>query len=157
MGLSERGAVLGLSTGSVDNPGLWSYWEGGPLRALPRDCVFVFGSNLSGRHGRGAAQSAVLHFGAVYGVGEGMTGRAYALPTKDERIKTLPLSRIAGHVGGFLRFAASRPCVRFVVTEVGTGLAGYSPEAIALMFAGAGSNVLLPRLFVDVLTDSAYG
>jgi len=155
MGLALRGDGYGLSTGSVDKPGAWSYWEGGPLRALPRGCVFVFGSNLAGRHGKGAAQVAVLHFGAVYGVGEGMTGQAYALPTKDAHVRTLSLAAIAGHVGRFLRFAATRPDLKFVVTEVGTGLAGYSAEQIAPMFAAAGPNVLLPRAFIDVLTDLA--
>lgn len=152
MGLMKRGHLGGLSTGSVDNAGSWSYWEGGPIRALPQGCVFVFGSNLAGRHGKGAAQVAALHFGAVYGVGEGITGQAYALPTKDAGLRTLPLAAIAGHVGRFLRFAATRPDLKFVVTEVGTGLAGYAPEDIAPMFAAAGPNVLLPRAFIDALT-----
>ena len=152
MGLAMRSEVAGLSTGHVDSPGDWSYWEGGPIRALPRHCVFVFGSNLAGRHGAGAAQVATLRFGAAYGVGEGLTGQAYALPTKDERIRTLSSAAVAGHVGRFLRFAATRRDLVFVVTEVGCGLAGYSAVEIAPMFAGAGDNVLLPRAFVDVLT-----
>lgn len=152
MGLAQKVHRGDFSTGSVDNPGAWSYWEGGPLRTLPPGHVFTFGSNLRGAHGKGAAQVAALQFGAQYGVGEGLTGRAYALPTKDQRIQTLPLAAIAGHVGRFLRFAATRPDLRFVVTEVGCGLAGYAPEDIAPMFAAAGPNVLLPRAFIDALT-----
>ncbi|MBT9153350.1 MAG: hypothetical protein DDT39_00007 [Firmicutes bacterium] len=124
-------------------------WGGGLLHALPRDCVFVFGSNLAGRHGQGAAHTAALHFGAQYGVGEGLTGRAYALPTKNAQVQTLPLTCIAEHVDTFLRFASANPHTRFFVTKIGTGLAGYSPNAIAPLFAHAGQNVLLPDQFIE--------
>lgn len=59
-----------------------------------REVVFVFGSNLAGRHGKGAALEAAQHWGAQYGVGEGRTGNAYALPTKDANLRTLPLLEI---------------------------------------------------------------
>jgi hypothetical protein len=60
--------------------------------------VFVFGSNLAGRHGRGAALEAAQKWGAVYGVGEGRTGDSYALPTKDRFIRTLQLADVSRHV-----------------------------------------------------------
>lgn len=106
--------------------------------------VFVFGSNLAGRHGRGAALEARLRHGAVYGVGEGLSGRSYAIPTKDERIKTLPLHRIAGYVETFKRFAREHPEMTFQVTRVGCGLAGYADKDIAPMFSDAPDNCVLP-------------
>jgi hypothetical protein len=70
------------------------------------DAVFVFGSNLAGRHGKGAALHARQHCGAIYGQGEGLQGRSYAIPTKDAAIGTLPLDAIAGTRRGFWRSLA---------------------------------------------------
>lgn len=90
------------------------------------DVIFVFGSNLSGRHGAGAAFIARLNWGAVTGVGEGRTGNAYALPTKDTRIRTLPLETIGYYWARFYQYASVRPKTQFLITPFGTGLAGYS-------------------------------
>lgn len=106
--------------------------------------IFVFGSNLAGRHGAGAALYALQHHGAKYGVGVGRTGNAYGIPTKDERIQTLPLPRIAGHVADFLTYAQANPYLRFEVTRIGCGLAGYRDDQIAPMFRSAPSNCELP-------------
>ena len=95
------------------------------------DAVFVFGSNLAGRHGKGVALHARQHCGAIYGQGEGLQGRSYAIPTKDAAIRTLPLDAIAGHAARFLAFARSNPQMRFQVTAIGCGLAGYTPAQIA--------------------------
>lgn len=113
--------------------------------------VFVFGSNLAGRHGKGAALFAHQNRGAVYGQGIGFQGNAYAIPTKDGQLQSLPLTVIAGHVSNFLAFAAERPDLRFQVTAVGCGLAGYKPEQIAPMFKAAPSNCELPPEFSAVL------
>ena len=75
--------------------------------------IYVFGSNLAGRHGKGSALCARNVYGAVYGVGVGRTGNAYAIPTKDERIKTLPLDRIAVYVAEFLEYAKEHPELEF--------------------------------------------
>ena len=88
--------------------------------------IFVFGSNLAGRHGKGAALHAARTYGAVYGVGEGLTGNAYAIPTKGKQLQILPLADIHKSVDEFLRFAVSRPDLLFMLTPVGCGLAGYS-------------------------------
>lgn len=106
--------------------------------------IFVFGSNLAGRHGKGAALHAKLHCGAVYGVGLGRTGGSYAIPTKDKHIKTLPLPIIAQHVSDFIAYALSHPDLNFQVTRIGCGLAGYSDQEIAPMFHGAPANCHLP-------------
>jgi hypothetical protein len=113
--------------------------------------VFVFGSNLAGRHGRGAAKEAAQHWGAKYGVGEGPTGRAYAIPTKDEHLNTLPLPTIAHYVKRFLGHASAHEHLTFHVTGIGTGLAGYSATDIAPMFRGHPPNVILPTAFRQAL------
>ncbi len=108
--------------------------------------VFVFGSNLAGRHGAGAAKQA-MKWGAIYGKGAGRAGQTYALPTKDEKIRTLPLREIKKHVFDFLMHAAANPETKFMVTAIGCGLAGCSPKDIAPMFRAAPQNVALPASF----------
>lgn len=90
------------------------------------DEVFVFGSNLAGIHGKGAALHAKQFYGAQYGVGKGMTGHSYALPTKRTPRETLPLEEIKEYIHEFIEFAQSHPETKFVITRVGCGLAGYS-------------------------------
>jgi hypothetical protein len=103
---------------------------------MSREVVFVFGSNLAGRHGAGAALEAVRHWGAVYGVGEGRTGNAYALPTKDANIKTLSLDDIGQAYIRFWKYAYNNPDVQFLLTPFGTGLAGYSIAEIRSNMSG---------------------
>lgn len=107
--------------------------------------IFVFGSNLAGRHGKGAALDARREYGAVYGVGVGRTGDAYAIPTKGHSLQTLPLYVIAGYVKDFILYATDHPELEFFVTRVGCGLAGYSDDQIAPLFAGAPPNCELPK------------
>lgn len=107
--------------------------------------MFVFGSNLAGRHGRGAALEARQRWGAVYGVGEGLTGRSYAIPTKDHALKTRSLADIQASVECFIAFACTHPEYLFEVTRVGCGLAGYRDHQIAPMFASAPDNCELPE------------
>lgn len=90
--------------------------------------VFVFGSNLAARHGKGAALHAKLQYGAVTGEGVGPTGRAYAIPTKDHHLNTLRLDQIEPHVWDFVMYVNAHPDVTFLVTRVGCGLAGYTDE-----------------------------
>lgn len=111
--------------------------------AKPRR-IFVFGSNLAGRHGKGAALYAKQHHGAIYGLGEGVQGDSYAIPTKDFSLKSLPLSEIAKHVKKFVAFARTNWDLTFDVTRVGCGLAGYSDDQIGPFFKSAPSNCKLP-------------
>lgn len=106
--------------------------------------IFVFGSNLAGRHGKGAALYAREYHGAEYGVGIGRTGGSYAIPTKDQNIRTLPLDIIKQHVDTFLQYAKDHPELTFVITPIGTGYAGYSHEQIAPMFKDSPTNCQLP-------------
>lgn len=114
-------------------------------------CIFVFGSNLAGRHGKGAALTARRDFGAVYGQGVGRTGYAYAIPTKDAALRSLPLSSIAEYVQAFIRYADENPGVIFQVTRIGCGLAGYTDAQISPMFRGAPGNCVLPVEWRDAL------
>jgi hypothetical protein len=113
------------------------------------DPVFVFGSNLAGRHGKGAALWALQHRGAVYGVGEGRMGNSYAIPTKDGSLRTLALDEIRRHVRNFLVYAETHQNEEFQLTPIGCGLAGYSPADIAPMFVDAPANVKRPVEFLD--------
>lgn len=117
---------------------------------MPRSAptpIFVFGSNLAGRHGKGAALWARQHRGAIYGQGVGRQGDAYAIPTKDHQLRVLPLDAIGAHVAAFLDYARVHPKERFELTPIGCGLAGYQPNQIAPMFAAAPTNVVLPPVF----------
>lgn len=96
--------------------------------------IFVFGSNLAGIHGAGAARYAVEHHGAEMGVGEGLTGNSYALPTKDERIRTRTGAEVRDSIHKFCDFARENPEMTFAVTPVGTGLAGFDTEFILQCF-----------------------
>lgn len=106
--------------------------------------IFVFGSNEAGRHGAGAALAAYREHGAVYGNGNGIQGNSYAIPTKDHSIKTLPLNKIKGYVDSFIKFATLNPDMKFNVTRIGCGLAGYEDADIAPLFKKAPENCILP-------------
>jgi hypothetical protein len=107
--------------------------------------IYVFGSNLSGRHGKGAALHARTHYGAVDGKGVGLQGASYAIPTKDHALRAIPLAQIAHYVSKFIEFAAEHPEMTFQVTRVGCGMAGYSDKQIAPLFAAAPKNCRLPE------------
>lgn len=113
--------------------------------------IFVFGSNLAGRHGKGAALFALKHRGATYGCGRGRVRDSYAIPTKDHSLRTLPLTEIREFVNEFLFYARRHPELEFEITAIGCGLAGYKPDQIAPMFAKAPKNCQLPDEFRGVL------
>jgi len=114
--------------------------------------VLVFGSNLAGIHGAGAAKFA-LNYGAVYGEGIGLFGQTYAIPTKDHNIKTLPISTIRSFVDEFIEFAKENTDKVFLVTPIGCKLAGYKYSQIAPLFSAAIGikNVILPKDFLGEL------
>lgn len=110
--------------------------------------IFVFGSNLEGRHGGGAALLAYRKWGAVWGQGVGLQGQCYGIPTMHgcpEKIKP--------YVDEFIEFARNHKELKFLVTEIGCGIAGFSPEDIAPLFAEAidVENIYLPKRFVEVI------
>lgn len=103
-------------------------------QAGPED-IFVFGSNLAGFHGAGAALAAYNYYGAQLGIGEGRTGRSYAIPTKDETVRnTRKLTDIQASVAQFVVYTWENPDLRFFVTRVGCGLASIPNDTMAAMF-----------------------
>ena len=118
------------------------------ITTLQPDEIFVFGSNLAGMHVGGAARLAMQQFGAVWGQGVGLQGQSYAIPTMQGGVET-----IRPHVDQFIVFARQHPQLKFLVTEIGCGIAGFSPEEIAPLFAAAREveNISLPRRFWEVL------
>ena len=113
--------------------------------------IFVFGSNLAGRHGAGAAKWALENKGAIYGQGIGMQGDSYGIPTKDEYIETLSLQRIKIFVNHFMEYARNHPHMKFQLTPIGCGLAGYKPHQIGPMFVGVSDNVIVPPEFEEYI------
>lgn len=109
--------------------------------------VFVFGSNLAGRHGKGSALEARVNHGAMYGKGLGRQGNSYAIPTKDQNLRPLSASEIRQHVKEFLKYAAENWTDTFNVVAIGCGLAGYTAHEIGPMFKSAPKNVKLPPEF----------
>lgn len=109
--------------------------------------IFVFGSNLSGRHGKGAALTARKFHGAEYGVAEGLTGHSYALPTCGHQFEPLSLQTIRLYVERFLSYSYYHPEMPFKVTRVGCGLAYHRDEDIAPMFTTASNNCAFDNLW----------
>lgn len=121
---------------------------------MSNNIIFVFGSNLAGRHGKGTALHAREHYGAVYGKGEGLQGSSYAIPTKDHALRALPLNQIKLYVGRFIDFARKHPELTFQVTRVGCGLAGYSDKQMAPLFAKTPKNCQLPEEWKTMLSGA---
>ena len=96
--------------------------------------IFVFGSNLAGRHGKGAALFAKENYGAINGRGKGFQGNSYAIPTKDINLKPLPLTSIQNSIHEFILFVNAHPDWVFILTPIGTGLAGHSKMDIWAAF-----------------------
>ena len=119
------------------------------IRELAPNEIFVFGSNLGGFHGGGAARAAMSLFGAMWGQGVGLQGQSYAIPTMQGGVET-----IKPYVDEFIEFARSNPELYFYVTRIGCGIAGFADEDIAPLFREALplDNVALPKSFYDILT-----
>lgn len=114
------------------------------IKTLSDSEVFVFGSNLAGHHDGGAARVACEEFGAIYGQGVGLQGQSYAIPTMQGGIET-----IKPYVDEFIEFARSHPDLKFLVTKIGCGIAGFSVSGIAPLFKKCTEieNVYLPVEF----------
>lgn len=112
--------------------------------------IFVFGSNLSGSHGGGAALAAYRKFGAVWGQGVGLQGQSYGIPTMHGGV-----AEIKPYVDEFIVFAQAHPELKFYVTRIGCGIAGFKVRQIAPLFRDALgiSNIVLPRDFVEAIME----
>ena len=118
------------------------------IERLQPNEIFVFGSNLSGHHGGGAALLAMNKWGAIWGQGVGLQGQTYGITTMQGGVKT-----ISTYVDEFIQFANKHPEMTFLVTEIGCGIAGFTPQEIAPLFAKATTteNIHLPQRFCDLL------
>ena len=110
--------------------------------------IFVFGSNLAGSHGGGAARLAYNRFGAIWGQGVGLQGQSYGIPTMHGGVDA-----IKPYVDKFIEFAKQHPEYKFLVTKIGCGIAGFTIDEMAPLFQGAidVENVILPKEFVEVI------
>lgn len=133
-----------MSRNRTENPNIAS----DRIDILENKEIFVFGSNLAGHHGGGAARAANIKFGAEWGVGVGLTGRSYAIPTMQGGVET-----IKPYVDEFIRFAQANPELKFLVTRIGCGIAGFKDEEIAPLFDKAMQvpNIYLPETFFKLL------
>jgi hypothetical protein len=120
------------------------------ISSLAENEIFVFGSNLAGYHGGGAARIARENFGAVWGQGVGLQGQSYAIPTMQGGVET-----IKPYVDEFIDFARTHAQYTFLVTRIACGIAGFRPSEIAPLFANAidVENVILPENFVEVIQE----
>lgn len=120
------------------------------ITELKENEIFVFGSNLQGFHGGGAAKIAYRSFGAEWGKGIGLYGKSYAIPTMQGGVET-----IRPYVDEFIRFAIENPHLVFLVTRIGCGIAGFRDEEIAPLFIDAidVGNIILPEEFVHCIVD----
>jgi hypothetical protein len=131
------------------------------ITSLPLNTIFVFGSNLSGIHGAGAALIAKQKFGATPGIGNGLANNSYAIPTKDEKIKTLSLEEIQNYIDDFLLFCKNNTDKTFFLTKIGCGLAGYNERQICSLFINSKEifnldNIIYPSSFKDILHEEVY-
>jgi hypothetical protein len=122
------------------------------ITELAENQVFVFGSNLAGKHNGGGARIAFEKFGAIYGQGIGFQGQSYAIPTLGFNFEKLHLDQIASYVKQFLYYAFINTKKEFLVTEIGCGIAGYNHEQIAPLFLqflplNSLPNIILPKRF----------
>jgi hypothetical protein len=101
---------------------------------LDENEIFVFGSNEAGIHGAGAARIAFLKFGAEMGLGNGLSGNSYAIPTKDRNVETLPLDKVKSYIDEFIGFVLKHQNLTFYLTKIGCGLAGFTIEEIKNIF-----------------------
>ena len=118
------------------------------VTSLPNGYIFVFGPNTRGAHGKGAALDAVKLFGAQYGVGLGIAGKSFAIPTKDASLRTLDIVSIRNYIQVFKTFVEANPHLTFYLTPIGCGLAGYSAADIAPLF--------LPLRHLDIIFPISF-
>ena len=115
------------------------------IDSLEPNEIFVFGSNLAGDHAGGAAKQAKEQFGAVEGVGEGLTGQCYAFPTLNEAMQQFRWVELVFIEAAFERCVRAHRDKRFLLTKVGCGIAGYDESIMRVLFLNMPDNVIKPK------------
>ena len=120
------------------------------ITELKNNEIFVFGSNLQGSHGGGAAAIVAKQFGAIWGQGVGLQGESYGIPTMHGGIE-----EIKPYVDEFIEFAKQNPNLKFLVTRIGCGIAGFTEEEMAPLFSEGANveNVYLPDTFLEIIEE----
>ena len=121
------------------------------ITELKNDEIFVFGSNLEGMHGGGAAYIAYEKFGAIWGQGVGLQGQSYGIQTMHGGV-----NEIKPYIDEFIDFAKSHKELKFLVTRIGCGIAGFRDEEMAPLFKDAidVENITLPKSFVNIIATA---
>ena len=114
------------------------------ITSLKPNQIFVFGSNLAGKHIGGAALQAKEQFGAEEGVGEGLTGQAYAFPTLNEQFEQRSFGELYVSLNELYRVAKENPDKEFLLTKVGCGIAQFPEEQMKDLFSNAPANIIKP-------------
>lgn len=135
----------------ASGPPTWHIHRDGELPPPREGWIFVFGSNLRGRHGAGEARVAKERFGAIEGQAEGLMGSCYGIATKGTRLEVLPLQEVHRGVQAFVQFALQHPEHKFWLTRVGCGLAGNRNEDIAPLFRALPENASMPIEWANLL------
>jgi len=116
------------------------------IEKLEPNQVFVFGSNLAGRHGAGAARVALEKFGAKYGIGEGLQGQSYAFPTLDSYFRKVPVLTLKMAVYNLYQTCHLNPDKEFLLTKVGCGIAGFDEDYMkSLFYEPRPANLIFPE------------
>lgn len=151
MSLFDMFQARNPQTGGVGDAPLNAQYTPDRIATLGSKDVFVFGSNLQGRHAGGAARVAMNRFGAIFGQGVGLQGNTYAIPTMQGGVEA-----IKPYVDEFIDFAKNHPDLTFYVTKIGCGIAGFTFGEIAPLFSDAIgiSNVRLPKEFADIISQT---
>ena len=122
------------------------------IQELKENQIFVFGSNMNGNHAGGAARLAVEKFGAIMGQAEGIQGQSYAIPTLDEDMEKVTEEDLINYLGNLRHFANEHPEKEFLLTAIGTGIAGFDTNYMAYMVLRANlpGNVTIPEEFSKI-------
>ena len=121
---------------------------------LAHNQVFVFGSNLAGKHNGGGARIALEKFGAIYGQAFGSQGQSYAIPTLGFNFEKISLAEIRLYIDLFFNYAFNHPQYEFLVTKIGCGIAGYEISEIAPLFLNPFKNIILPEDFIKIQNNA---
>lgn len=119
------------------------------ITELGENQIFVFGSNLAGKHNGGGARIALEKFGAIYGQALGSQGQSYAIPTLGFNFEKISITEIRYYIDLFFNYAYNHPQFEFFVTKIGCGIAGYEISEIAPLLLNPFKNIVLPKEFVE--------
>ena len=111
------------------------------ITSLKENEIIIVGTNKLGQHLGGAARQAYSDFGLKWGCGEGLSGQTYAFPTLDENFRQVSLNDLRRSRDRLYEVVESMPDKVFLLTSVGTGIAGFELEVIKELFKDTPKNI----------------